>query len=76
MSFDQRPARATKRVAAPFKVEAPAAMSEPAEAPKPKEKSHTSLFIIGALLGGLATTACINGLVPGIEPITLPEVLP
>jgi hypothetical protein len=77
MSFDQRPARATKRVVAPLPAQSDAVQAPaPASGPSEKPSSNTALFVIGALLGGLLTTAGIYGFLPGLDPITLPKVLP
>ena len=74
MGFDQRPARAAKRLVIPKS--APVAPPKSPQTPTAPAKSGMRaiiLFIIATTIGGLATTAGFNGLIPGIPAVTLPE---
>lgn len=74
MSYDQRPARATKRLVVPT--------TPPAARPKEQVQPSTSpkrpfrvfvIFLAATLIGGMATTALMYGLIPSIPAVALLE---
>lgn len=78
MSFDQRPARATRRIIPSSKPQEPlsgnlqasaAPKAKPVEAPA--KSKIGSIFVVSAIVGGALSTAAIYGLIPGLPPIPL-----
>lgn len=75
MSFDQRPARATKRVAASA-IAPTSRLEAQSQSPVPAKSGIKGiiLFVAAAMIGGIATTALFYGLIPGVPAFALPEI--